>query len=629
MTVATATVPTMDTKITERRTTRPAVRRMGTYLPLLALLGVALPILIYLTVMQTLGWQVPRLGMNGLLPTYEYGATNTVLYASRTTRDYFARAGGNYETLLVPWRSYFSARRAGFKELSTADQLNAQKDGVVILPSAVALDLDERTALAAFRARGGAILATWASGARNGKGDWEGWQFLESLGAQMIGEMPATAEAGHLIMNGESPVSHQLPAGFRYAMAKTAEPLLRIKGERIAARFMNWTRISEPERRDEGAIVIAEPGPGVGRAAVFAFSESVWEARPALLYALIDDTLQWLQRDPAFLRAAWPHGKRAAQVIEMDTEEGFPNALVFAQMMKDINYRATFYVLTSVARRYPDVLSALHRDFEIGYHADVHDSFKGQSPTLQQQRMQNMRADMATILPDVATITGFRAPTEGYDGTTELLLQKNGIRHHAADPARSESRLPLIEKSKDIALQDALVVLPRTQRDDINLAQYNVEQMAQEMVADFDLTVDNGALGLLSVHTQNYQAEGVLARAMVKLLDRIKQRRDHVWLAPAGDVATWWKERERFRLSVTKSGKRLDMNVSIAGTTPLQGATVLVMLPQKGVLPQVHSAKIGLPKPEVLLLDDYRAAIVFEKLAPGDYAYQASFASGK
>lgn len=614
----------------DRRTRAPAFKRVGTYLPMLTLLGIAVPILIYLTVMQTLGWRVPAFGAHGVIATFVSGSDNTVLYASQTTKDYFARSGGNYETLLTPWRNYFSDRKIGFKELREPAQIRELEDGVLILPSSVALSDEERNEILSFRARGGAVLATWATGARNGKGDWDGWQFLERLGTQVIGEIPSTAELGHLVLNGESPVSHGLPAGQRLGMTKTSEPLLRAKGEQIAARFMNWARISETEHRHEGAIVYSESNPGLGRTVYYAFSESVWESRPLMMYNVIDDSIHWLRREPAFIRAAWPNGKRAAQVIEMDTEDGFPNALVFASMMQAIDYRATFYVLTSVGRRFPDVLSRLERDFELGYHADVHDSFKGQSAKLQEQRMQIMRAEMGTVIADTSRITGFRAPLEGYDSTTEQLLQKFGIRHHAADPARSEARLPFIANLEGVKLEDSLVVLPRTQRDDINFASQNfgIEQTAGALIADFDLAVENGALAFLSVHSQNFYQDSILTKSMPAFLERLKQRRDQIWLASAGEIAEWWRARERFKLSYLKNGKRLEFDVTVTGETPVAGATVIVTVPQKGVQPIVQSMKIGLPTPRVTMIDEYRAAVVFDSLPPGHYAYQAHFSNG-
>lgn len=618
----------MKPTFTDHREQHPFFKRIGTWLPTMIILGLAVPLLVYVAVMQLMGWRTPMLGAHGAISYVSSGGSNVLLYASPNTRAYLASIGGNYEVLLVPWRSYFLDRKLGVKEIADASQLRSYSKGVLVLPSAVSLSAEERAEILAFRAKGGAILTTWATGTRNAKGDWEGWQFLEKLGAKVLGEIPGDAEVNHLILTGESPVSHTHPAGQRIGMAKTSESLLRATGEMVAGRFMNWARITDAERRNEGAIIYAETRADSGRIAFFAFAESTWESRPLAAYGFIDDTLQWLQREPAIVLAAWPNGKRAAQVIEMDTEDGFSNALSFASIMQALDYPATFYVLTSVGKLFPDVLTRLARDFEVAYHGDVHDSFKGQSATVQEQRIQNMRREMATVLPDTKGVTGFRAPTEGYDATTEQLLHKHGIRHHAADPNRSEARLPLLAKLEGVGKEDALVVLPRTQRDDINLhwEEVTVEQTLQALIDDFDLVVDTGSLGMLSIHSQNFKADGNLTKAMPGFLVHTKLRRAQVWKATAGEVADWWRERERFKLSYANSGKRLEFNITVTGNKPVSGASLVMMLPQKGLLPTVQSTKIGGVKPTVSSIDKYRAAIMFDSLSPGHHVYQATFA---
>ena len=326
--------------------------------------------------------------------------------------------------------------------------------------------------------------------------------------------------------------------------------------------------------------------------------------------------------------AAWPNGKRAAQVIEMDTEDGFANALPFASIMQALDYPATFYVLTSVGKLFPDVLTALARDFEVGYHGDVHDSFKGQTAAVQEQRMQNMRAEMATVIPDTKAITGFRAPTEGYDPTTDQLLPKYGIRHHVSGPNDTEGRLPFIAKIEGLAKEDALVVLPRTQRDDINLnwEKLSAEQTTRALIDDFDLVVDTGAFGLLSIHSQNFKPDGTLTKAMPGFLVHTKQRRGLVWKARAGEVADWWRERERVKISYSNSGKRIQFNITVTGTKPVNGASFVMMMPQKGLLPIVQPTRIGEVKPVVSAIDNYRATILFDSLPPGNHVYQATFA---
>ncbi len=606
---------------------RPIFKRIGIYMPFLLILGLLTPILVFVSMMQGNGWKVPDLGVRGVFARATQTGKRVYVYVSPSTQAYFVKIGGNYETLLVPWRNYFKDRGLDYTELSDIKSLGEAAIGVLILPSALALGDTERDVILGFRAKGGGILTTWATGTRNGSGEWAGWQFLESLGAKVTGEVPPDSEARHLTLTGESPLSHQQPAGARIWMGKTTENLLRMTGESVAGRFMTWPRIPDDEHRTEGGIVFSETGSDQGRTACFAFSETSWESRPVVPYQVIDDTLQWLQRLPVVVRAAWPDGKLAAQIIEMDTEQGFENATAFGAMMRSISYKPTFYVLTSVAAQFPLVTQALAREFEIAYHGDVHVSFKDQPANTQEQRLQNMMTELHTVLPDAKNITGFRAPTEGYDTITEQLLQKRGIRHHAADPSRLEGRTPAVVKMDDVLPDDALIVLPRTQRDDINLywEKLDIPRTTKALSDDFDLAVNTGSLGFLSVHSQNFGEASVLRQAMPDFLAHVQERRSQVWMATSAQVAQWWRDRERLRLSSFNVGRRLDFNLSVKGTQPLFGATLVVMLPRKGQLPTVRSTKIGTMIPRVTKIDDYRAAVVFDSLKPGDYVFQATF----
>jgi peptidoglycan/xylan/chitin deacetylase (PgdA/CDA1 family) len=529
--------------------------------------------------------------------------------------------------LLTPWRDYFSDRKVRFKEITDPEQLKRIDEGVLIVPSAVALSSEEKAEILAFRARGGGVLSTWATGTRTAKGDWSGWGFVEQLGAKVVGELAADSDANHLIINGESPVAHTLPAGQRMFVSRTSESLLRLQGEAVAAKFLNWARIPTDDRRGEGAIVYSETLPSSGRAVVFAFAETAWASSPVMAYALFDDVLAWLRREPATIRAAWPNGKLAASVIEMDTEEGFGNAANLASMMEAIDYPTTFFALTSVGKKFPDVLTQLGRKHEVGFHGDIHIGFKDQTVAAQEQRIKAMYADLRSVLPDTSAVVGFRAPVEGYDATTEKLLQHYGVRYHVADPNRSEARLPKMAQLDGVDPEEDIVVLPRTQRDDINLywEKLPVDQLSKAMSNDAALVLENGGLSLLSVHSQNFGTDSALYSALPAHLVYLKQNRNFFWSASAGQVADWWRQRERFRLTSRFAGKRLEFDVSVVGKNPVRGGTVLIMLPQKGATAKVHSSKTSGLKPTVVRIDAYRAAVIFESLPPGNYAYQVTF----
>jgi hypothetical protein len=598
------------------------------FMPTIAVLGIAIPAFLYIIIMVTLGWGYPILGAKAATGVFDSNTAVVYLYESPATKDHFTKIGGNYETLLTPWRSYFSERKRNYKVISGDAAITKAKTGVLVLPSAVALSDAERVAILKFRDNGGSVLATWATGTRNDRGDWVGWQLLEKLGATFVGEVPNDADTRQLVLSGESPLSHSHPAGQRIWMGKTPETLLRLQGDMAAGRLMNWARVPDDSRKQEGAIIYAEATETGSRAAVFAFSENAWESRPFAAQVVIEDTMRWLLHEAVAVRAAWPNGKRAAQVIEMDTEEGFPNSLEFASVMLKNGIPATCYVLTSVAKTLPETLTSLARGCEIAYHGDVHDSFKGLTASAQLKRIVEMKADMASILTSNKKISGFRAPTEGYDKTTEAILQKNGFSHHAADPQRTEGRLPLFAAVPETDTSTDIVVLPRTQRDDINFASQNLsaEQTGKALIDDFDESQRTGSLGWLSVHSQNFAPGGTLSTAFPEYLAHVKKSSSKVWLASANQVTDWWRQREAFKLDSAYNGRRFDLNVTIKGTEAVNGASVVIMVPKKGYVPHVSGTKVGMPIPTVSAIDDFRATLVYGSLSPGNYSYQVTFA---
>lgn len=604
--------------------------RVGPYLPALIVLSVAVPVFIYLLFMQAMGWSLPVIGGSAGSSLGGPTSSDVALYSSAHTKSYFSRAGGNYEVLLNPWRGYFGSRKIKFSEIQTPAQLRKLKGGILVLPSAISLSDEERFEIVAFRANGGAVLATWATGSRNTRGDWLGWQFLSNLGPRVSEEISANSNMNTLVFSGESPVAHSHAAGRRVELSRTSEALLRATGEMRAAQFSGPVRPNVDERkRTEGAVIFSEANELVGRVAFFAFAESTWEAQPQATYELIDSTLQWLHRDPAVVRAAWPDGKRAAQVIAMDVDEGFANALPLASLLRSISYRGSVYIQTSAGKMFPNVVTQLARDFELGYLGDTPATFKGQLIGLQEQRMQVMRSDLASLVADTRGITGFRAPFEGYDATTERLLEKFGIGYHVAERHRGNVALPILIKTEGVAPPNTLVVLPRTQRDDISLLSEApvAEQLTKALIDDLDWILDNGALGVLSLHSKNLGADGILLAALPGWLDHLKQRRSGLWLASGGEVADWWRERERLRYATKQNGKRIELDITVTGDKPLKGATLVVMLPQKGAQAIAEGLKIGMVKPTIARIDDYRSSLIFDTLAPGSYAYQLTFSS--
>jgi hypothetical protein len=607
---------------------RSPFARIDAYMPTIVILGIAVPAVLFMIIMVMLGWGAPVLGTGTVGGIYNSSNAKTYLYESPATKAYFDKIGANYEVLLTPWRNYFLERKSDVKLLANEADLLDLKSGVLILPSAVALSNAERSAISRFHTKGGSVLATWATGTRDENGQWEGWNFLEQLGATYVTEVPKESNYRELVLHGQSPLSHSHPAGQRIAMAKTGEQLLRFKGEAVAARFMNADRFTDSNGPNEGAIVYTESPTSGTRSAVFGFSENAWEARPTAIQQVIDDALKWLKHEATAQRAAWPNGKLAAQVLEIDVGPELANAQAFVDLLQANRQPASCYVSSSAAKASTQATSNLAKGCELSYFGDVNETLKGVSIKDQQARLFTMKTDMAASLGTTKPLLGFKAPLEEPDLVIDKLLHTHGIRHHAVGPKRSSARLPFLAAIPDTEPAEDLILLPRTQRDGLFFVSQNLpsEQIAKGLIDDFDESIKTGSLGWLSIHSQNFEPNDLLAQSLPSFLAHVKRNHGSVWVTSAGKVASWWRDRERFKLDTKYNGMRFDMNITVKGSSKIDGASVVLMLPRKNYVPSVSGVKVGMALPKTSLIDSYRALLHFDSLAPGNYGYQVTFA---
>jgi peptidoglycan/xylan/chitin deacetylase (PgdA/CDA1 family) len=554
-----------------------------------------------------------------------------LLYASPNTTQYFLKSGGNYEQLLTQWTRYFSTRDINFKRIDDVAALADNPTATVVLGSAVALSQTERLAVMSHYAAGGSVLTTWATGTWDQNGQWTGWGFLQGLGAEFAGET-TTQETGFLVVRGETPITTNIAAGQRLPLSGLRESIIRFKDAQMAAvRLLNWDRIAKENAPDDGVVLFKDQTGRGGRVVIFGFPETAWNSTDQSLYRLLDGSMQWLERRPLITRAVWPEAKKAAQSISMDTEEGFINSQAFADLLKEKKLPGTFFVLTSVAKQFPEVLTKLATSFELGLHGDIHTGFKGQSAKIQSDRLVAMRRDIQQVLPKQQPIMGFRPPFEEYDLTTEEVLMQNAFLYEVVDPARSEARLPVLTKSNNLT-QAELVVIPRTQRDDVNLlgkesaeTPREPKKILQMLNQDLEMVLNNGALGVLNIHSQNFGLQSPLKSAFPPFFDALYSRQDVLWVATAGDIAQWWSDRSRVALTTIARGPNIELEVTVSGKQPVNKFALIVMTPSFGKPPRIDSLKVGMPKPEIVELDPLRYRILFPTLKPGNYAYEVSF----
>lgn len=632
------------------------------FLPLFLIGGFALASLSYTLIMQNNGWVNQNHALNAVKDTYSnlksdttdpsqfpvnatssefqqsdpYQITSAVnihasdiyLFNSKRTSDYFASSGGNYKLILDQWHYYFQVRGIKYTDIQDANLTAELKPGILVLPSAVALSSEERAAIRAFENKGGSVLATWSTGARNGAAGWIGYDFLqEQFGIKVTGEITAQDNEKFLVVSGETPVAFNLAAGSRIWLGLDEiheRPLRFSGGDNVAGRVMDAVRTPGVASANE-AIVYTETGPS--RRVYFGFSESSWRFDQGNMYKLLDDVLNWLQRRPDDYLSNWPYPYRAAQILEMDTEQGYPNAVNFADMLDSNGFAGTFYSLTSVAAQHPDIVRQLDLKHEIAYHGDVHEAFKGQPREVQSKRLDRMQQELRPLVNDPSGLRGFRAPYELADHVVESLLFEKGFGHILANSDNTQSMLPYLSASSPKDFQKGLIVLPRTQRDDMNFTKEGLssQEMTKVMIEDFVQAHEFGALGVLSVHSQTFQTGSPVANATARFISYIKSSGAQTWVAPSGKIESWWRERALFKSNLTGNPKRMLLNITVENPGLHRSAALVISNPVRGLQPAIRVTKVGMATPLLVRLDDYRTALVFNSLAAGHYSYYLSY----
>jgi peptidoglycan/xylan/chitin deacetylase (PgdA/CDA1 family) len=619
----------------------PFYLRIELYLPVILIGGLIVAILIYARGMYGAG--VPEIkpdkaGPGAEAPGGQPGTGGSVvglftdpkspplfLYASPTTRSYLAKVSANQEVLLKQWREYLKEHKRAYKEVNDPKELAGKEKAVIIVPSALALDDAERKALAEHSRKGGSILATGAFGARDGNGEWLGWGLMEELfAAKVADELAGEAERHFLVMTGGTPLTAGFSAGARAWVGKSPENPLRFEGGQAAARLMDWARTAD----GKSASVVYGEKKGGGRWVLYGFSENGWDAAPTAIRTLSDGALDWLQRTPKVVLAPWPKGFAAAYLVSMNVDDAVENAADFAASLDALKLKGTFFVVADVGARSPDAMKALAAKHEIAYHGDAYEGFKDQPEQQQERRLKAMREKpLVTSLLPGSRIAGFRAPGESADSKTEQLLLAMDFQYLAADPNRSDGRLPFMARVKDARPGSDLVILPRTQSDDVlflTRPNPNLEETVARMKNELEVVVEQGGLGVVAIHSRNFAKESLMAQAVPTYLLALAAQQNRVWIATGSDLAQWWRLRENMRVSLQFIGQRMELEISNVGDAAVEGATAVIYHPRAATV-KIDPTKAWMPDVEVRRIDDFRSLAIFKTIRSGHYPYKLVF----
>ena len=555
-----------------------------------------------------------------------------LLYASPTTQNYFAKGGIDAKINIQQWEVFLRKYKIPFQVVASVDKLEKAQPGILLLPSSVALSEREKQAVASFRAKGGGVLASWLTGVRGEKGEWQGFSFMEkTLDAKVVGNTEADENDNFMMPHGDSPVTHSLPAGMRIWLDRPKDWYpLRLAGQHPAAQIMDWSRAFVLDKPTSTIVFDERPQSSgqLSRSVVLGYPERLWlSADPKLLEAIAHNSLMWLLRRPSAYLSAWPYPHRSAFVLAVDSAEVILDVdVAFAQSLENAGGRATYYILSENAAKSAENLKKLMaRGHEVNYLGDRFAGFKDQSSAVQGGRLDAMVKAVKSAGVEVSDDAGFHAPMESYDKNTEKLLKERTFGHYIAFMDSTDARLPFIAPVEAGAAQPAkrVVVLPRTQNGpEDSLEEGDPEVGLKTFLTELELSEQMGGLSVIRVPNQSL----LTAAQSGEIFKHLKARRDRMWLATSGQVSDWWRERERVTARLEAGVTAPQLTVTVKAGPPLQhAATVLINLPESGGTVRLVARDSNEKLPKIAGVDAWRAAVVLNGLAPGEYQWYVYF----
>lgn len=556
-----------------------------------------------------------------------------VIYASPATKAYWVKTGVNSSNSQV-WSVFLRKYRIPFEVITAVDKLEVTLASVLVLPSSIALSERERQAIIRFRAKGGSVLSSWLTGTRNDNGTEAGYGFMERvLDVKVMGTTEADLKDYFMLPHGDSPVTHHLPAGTRVWLERTLGLYpLRLEGRQTAAQIKDWSR-TPVYGKATSTVVFDERLQASGqfsRSIVLGYPEQLWlSADPRQLEAIAYNAVIWLLRQPAAYVTAWPFPYRSAFIMAVDLTGNVSDTdLAYAKLLEEAGGRATYYVVSETVAKSASKLNRLKAaGHEIAFLGDSYSDFLGQSETVQKRRLDSMRKVAKDSGIEIAANAGFHAPMDSYDKTTKKLLMAGNFGHLLAAADASEARLPFFATAQEGLEQTkggkALVVLPRTQSSpEDSVDNCRPEIGLKPFFNELDLSEKMAGLSVISLSGKSDLTQAQSA----EIFNYLNTRRERKWLATAGQVADWWRERERIsvRFESGVTGPRMVISV-LPGSALRQAATVAVNLPEMGATLRLVARGNSAKTPRIAKLDAWRAAVVLDGMAAGDYQWDMYF----
>ncbi|HET6230532.1 MAG TPA: polysaccharide deacetylase family protein [Longimicrobiaceae bacterium] len=475
---------------------------------------------------------------------------------------------GFYGREVGRWRDWLA--QLGAQSVSPA---NAD---VLVLPQALCMGPELRALVAKHLAAGKGIVANGPMGSRNGLCHPLPDTLLVSLvgGRGSVSRFePYHDNSYYAVVLGETALGAGVPPGARIELMPANQLVFR--GADRSVYYANYRRTPVGMGKQpyfDGAIARARVGPG--RVAAFGFELahvvpgwSEWVTRN-----VVANAVTWAAGRPVVQIAPWPEGKHAAAVVAQDVEADFRNAGGAVDLLEREKVPATFFVVGRLAEQSPWTMRRLVSYGEVGSHTYDHRSVERLSEAQSEATLR--QAQSATAELSGRPVTGFRPPEEKYSLATLQAWARLGGRYVFTSNNSRAAGPEIVPLGRD-----TLVLLSRVVDDDFEVLDRSSVRdrgvMARHMVRQLDEVIALRGVYMFSYHSHMFARDDLLP-VLGALVGTLKST-PGVWIAQAGDVAEWWRQRGQVHVTTSADGRTVD--VWNESASPFRRGVLLVDLP--------------------------------------------------
>jgi peptidoglycan/xylan/chitin deacetylase (PgdA/CDA1 family) len=460
---------------------------------------------------------------------------------------------------------------------------------ILVMPSAVCLSDKERASLRAFLTNGGGVICTWATGARDELGAWRGLALLRELtGADSL-EFTQRPPPWYVSFVSRRPTTAGAPGGFRIQV--DSPDRLEAKSFSPDA-YWSDSRLSPVDANlpvdFQGALV--HNTVGQGRLVWLGFQENSAVAGgndKDILDHSLTNGLVWVGQQPLCAVDRWPSAHPAAALFACDVEEDADNAAYAASGFRKAQEKGTFFCVSSLVKRNPDLVRQLLSAGEVASHGDTQERFVSNGAFSQAVRIESSKWGLWRAAG--THIEGFHPASEAFGNDTLRAMAATRVKYlltSLESGAQIESVLPeacTVSQSLGWIHRDAeVVILTRTTEDDLHYSPLGIvgldpSWMTQKALADFEIIHGLGGLYIFNFHSQGFSSPEFVG-SLATLIDQF--HRSATWIATAGVIADWWEMRSRLALAISSEPTNgIRLTIKYGGTKPLDNVTLSVYPP--------------------------------------------------